>query len=479
MENTGSGILKIFLTSPPLTFIPPLALSVLEFLKEKDGFLVGGAVRDILLSKIVKDLDILIPGDHSVLSGEAFDNWSHVSFSKKGSLVRMIRKDIQIDISFYPPSIDSLAKNLGKRDFTINCLAIPLDDLSQKEICLVDPLGGLEDLNSRLIRATSESNLKKDPLRLLRAYRLKSNLGFEIEKNTLKIIKSLTKDIKKVSIERIRDELFLILDCDSYEVLRNLYEIGIISNILPELAEEEGMDQGPYHDYDVLEHTFQTLKELESLLKENLTPFKEYDLSNRNPSGRSYKALLKLAAILHDIGKPCCRVIEGEKIVFQGHEVKGMNMTSDIALGLKLSKKEKDALEKLIKNHLRAGYLFNQSNLTNKAMRSFITALGDDLYGALFLFLADALATRKETIIYKENYIDFCQKIVSFKHLIDKKSKPLLNGHEIMKLLSISPGIEIGRLLNLIAREQEDGKITNKKQARTYLKEVYFSRAFE
>lgn len=473
MENPQPWFLNINLGKKVSQSLPENSIEILRFLTGKDAFLVGGCLRDHLLGRPIKDIDILVIGNENVIDKYFVEKeFTRIVLSKKEPVVRYLKQGFTYDLTFCKNNSENkttFIDNLKKRDFTINSLAISLQEFDSQEVTLIDPTGGLSDLKAGRIKCFNPENMVSDPIRLLRAFRLQCLLKFEIDIYTLEQIKTNTSLINKVSFERIRDELSTIMEEESFTTIKQLSDIGLLDEIFPELSLGKEMFQGPYHDSDVLTHSLNTLKELEKLLITKYPGWFMSDINLKMASGRKYIFLLKLSALLHDIGKPLCLNYQNEKVSFTGHDKVGGELALKVGLRLKLSKKESQILKKLIDNHLRTGYLTDLKFVSDKAKRRLIATLGDDLGGALLLFLADALATRNEAKEYFSSYLKFCQDLIRFKNSRPRLKKLLLNGNEIMNIFSLKPGREVGRLTAILKKAQEEGIVKNKKQAEDYL----------
>ena len=287
-------------------------------------YLVGGAVRDLLMKKSHKDWDLTTdatPEEILKLFPEGFYENTFGTVGINTGLgvleVTTMRKEGEYKDSRRPSEVSwtkEINEDLGRRDFTINAIAIELDRTHPEPI-IVDPFSGQDDLAKKLIRSVGnpDSRFKEDALRLMRAVRLATQLEFEIEEKTLKSIKTNSGLIKNISGERIRDELFKILsDKLAFKGIILLRETGLLEIILPEVTDCFGIVQeGPNHDriYDIGEHNFLAL---------NFCP--------------SPDPLVKLAALLHDIGKvKTYRKDSAGNVTFFGHETVGANMTKMIA----------------------------------------------------------------------------------------------------------------------------------------------------
>ncbi len=473
MENPQPWFLNIKLEKKVSQSLPENSREILKFFTSKNAFIVGGCLRDHFLGRPIKDIDILVIGNEKGIDNFFLEReFTRIVLSKKEPVIRYLKQGFTYDLTFCKKNnenIVTLKDNLEHRDFTINSLAIFMQEFDSQEVTLIDPTGGLSDLKAGKIRCFNSINMVSDPLRLLRAFRLKYLLKFEIDNFTIEQIMMNTSLINRVSFERIRDELTIIMEEESYTTIKQLSDIGLLDKIFPELSLGRGMFQGPYHDSDVLTHSLNTLKELEKLLLTADSDWFISDINQKMSSGSKYIFLLKLSALLHDIGKPLCVNNQEGRVSFTGHDKVGGETALKIGLRLKLSKKESQILKKLIDNHMWVGCLIDLQLVSDKAKRRLIAVLGDDLSGALLLFLADALATRSQAKEYYLTYLKFCQDLIRFKNNLPKLKKLLLNGNEIMKLFSLKPGKEVGKLSSILKKAQEDGLVKSKKQAKDYL----------
>ncbi len=317
----------------------------------------------------------------------------------------------------------------------------------------------------------SERSFSDDPLRLLRAFSLSSQLNFKIEKNTFKKVCQLAARITDVAYERIREELFKVLEEEnSIEIIRQMDKVKILDKIIPQIRAMYGVSQGPYHHLDVWRHSLETLAQLEKLFEE-LNQHKKIQgyLKEKVAAGRSRKSIMKLGAILHDIGKPLAkRRLEG-KTVFYGHERVGRKISDDISGMLKLSTKEKFTLEKLIFWHLRPGYLAESVAPSKRAVFRFFRDAQEEGPAILLIGIADQRATRGPLTAHSDR--EHHEKVVM--DLIDyyfkkKEEKPfvrLINGNDLIRKLHLKPSPIFSQILREIEEKQAAGMIKTKKKA--------------
>ncbi|MCM8801066.1 MAG: HD domain-containing protein [Candidatus Omnitrophica bacterium] len=447
--------------------------------KKKRIYLVGGAIRDGLLSRIKynPDLDFCLKKGAINFSRQLSQRIKSgfVILDKQRAVCRLVKriKDKCFTLDFMDFRGKTIQEDLFHRDFTINALAVALDDYYTKGLknSIIDPYGGLRDLEARAIRVVNKKSFDDDPLRILRAFSHACLLGFKIQKDTLKLIRRKAKKLLNVSFERIRDELFKILEAPyAYHYLIQLERLKILRLIIPEIEIMRNVKQGPYHHLDVLRHSFETLKQLESLI-EQLKDKKEIQdyLNEIISSERRRRGLIKLGALLHDIGKPQARFKQDGKTKFYGHERIGLEFIERIAKRLKLSNIELDSLGKMVLWHLRPGYLADNENITPRAIFRFFRDTAQEALSILLLSLADQRATQgplttKESCIQHERVVfDLINQY--FKRQKEKKLKPLINGNDLIRRFNLQPSPLIGKILKETQELQAIGKLKNKKQA--------------
>jgi len=443
-------------------------------------YLVGGYLRDIFLGREKDNPDI----DFCLKRG-AINFGREVARQIKGGFVildkthgcgrvvkRMNNKIYTLDFTDFRGK--TLEDDLLHRDFTINALSIELEKFfaaGSIEDLTIDPYKGREDLKLKVVRLVNKKAFDEDPLRLLRAFSLAIIFGFKIDKETLKAIKLKAKGLSEVSYERIRDELFKILERPgSFVYLQQLDKLKILKIIIPEIEVMRGVKQGPYHHLDVWQHTLETIRQLELLITElkNNREVQDY-LDEIISPARSRRALIKLGALLHDIGKPAALRHEDGKTKFHGHERIGTDITKDIVERLKLSNDETDSLEKMVLWHLRPGYLADNQDLTPRAIFRYFRDTQKEGLSILLLSLADQRAT-KGPLTTRQSRVRH-EKVVSglikeyFRRKKEKKFPRLIGGDDLLKKFKLEPSPLIGKILREIEELQAIGKIRNKKEA--------------
>lgn len=415
-------------------------------------YLVGGAVRDILTGRPVDDWDLTTnatPEEILKIFPDGFyDNIfgtvgiSHPSCQNPYEITTF-RREFGYSDRRRPDKVEwgeSLDEDLSRRDFTINAMALKKTD---GEFSLIDPFNGQKDLESKIVRAVGEADerFSEDALRMMRAIRIATELGFTIEEKTLDAIKKNASLINKIAKERVKEELFKILSSaypqDGMIILRNA---GLMVEILPEFEKTFGVEQkspGRHHIYDVGTHSLMALKNC-----------------------KSQDPVVRFATLIHDIGKPqTYKKLESGVITFYNHEVISTKIAVNIADRLKFSKKEKDELITLVRWH----QFTVDERQTDSAIRRFIRNIGkENINDMLALRIADRLGGgARETSWRLEEFK---------KRLIEVQKEPFtvkdlkIDGNDVMKVLRLRSGPMVGEILNTLFEEVVEKKIPNEKE---------------
>ncbi|MBU1125545.1 MAG: HD domain-containing protein [Candidatus Omnitrophica bacterium] len=446
--------------------------------RKKDLFLVGGLIRDALLRRESQEPDFdLCLKEGAIAFARPLAKQLKAGFvvldKEHGAcriVVRLDQKNYTLDFTDFRAK--TLEKDLCLRDFTINAIGLSLKEvLAQKEAHFVDPTGGMKDLRDKIIRVPGPESFAQDPLRIVRAFSFSAALDFAIEPKTLRMAHLQRKKLPLVSLERIRDEFFRLFEAEaSYKRLVSMDECGILKVIIPEIKPMRNRYQGPYHHLDIWKHTLETIKKYEELLGElaRNCDIQEY-LRTPLSRGRTRRALIKLGALLHDIGKPAAQRRRDGKIKFHGHERIGMHISKEIAKRLKLSNDEIRALEKMVMWHLRPGYLGDTDRPTARAVFRYFRDTQEEAVSTLLLSIADQRATRgrlttKAAVIQHERV---ALRLIKeyFRRKKEKKPARLINGDEVMHRFRLSPSPLVGKILSEIEEQCAIGKITTKKEA--------------
>lgn len=438
-------------------------------------WLVGGALRDtyLKLKKELVDFDFCIERETLAVAKEFAKHISSklIILDKDNESFRVVlkKKSKFYTYDFTRMRGENLKEDLALRDFAINTLAI---SLSEKKLKLIDCFCARKYMKRKVIGVIKDEVIPQDPLRILRGFSFVANYGFRINARTLKLMVKHKGLIKDVSKERVNEELFKILASnDSYKVIKTMDQLKIIDQFIPEIIRMRGIHQGAYHHLDVWKHSLEALRQLELIFTKRLVKNKEIvSYLNQEIAGKRRRIqIIKLACLLHDIGKPMAKKKLKNKMTFYAHEKIGRDLAGKIADNLRLSLREKTTLMKLIFWHLRPGYLADQVNPTRRAVYRFFRDTQEEGVAVVILSFADWRATRGPLTDAKKrkSHEEVMLGLVD-KYFAEKKKKPLpkiIDGHSIMKKLKISSGPMVGAILQKIKEEQALGKISTKQEA--------------
>lgn len=456
---------------------------------------VGGLIRDCLRNEVptFADIDLIVqPKSQTLavceyivklLSPDSLSPTTHYFvLDQERDTYRITHPSFQMDINGIRG--ETLRDDLFHRDFSINSLCYSLADVanalsySLDQLPLIDFFGGLRDLLHSKVRSQNPQSFVEDPLRILRAFRFAGYLHGSIEENTLHKMIEAKEKLSQISPERIRDEFCSILkNPNAYSLLRDMDKWNILEVFFPFLPLFQDIDETYTSKLQVKHHTLSIVSYLEQILEsihrhlfpywEILEPVLEQTIS----PGRSYEVLLKIAGLLHDIGKPSTLTLEGDRLRFFNHETVGSSMAKEWMQLMRFSNAEIDWIQKMIERHMRPHNLSNAEKLTPKAQYRFFRETEEQGVPLLLLALADAYATRLIPMGELKEYEQFVRDMLTFYSIPEQiKPLPFLNGHEIMELLSLSPSRKIGELLEELLELQSLQLIQNKEHAITYLK---------
>ena len=433
--------------------------------------LVGGPVRDALIGRPVHDLDFTTdarPDDIVRVVGPIADAIWDVG-RKYGTIGARLGDDT-VEITTYrsdsydgttrKPEVefgDTLEGDLLRRDFTVNALALRLP-----EVRLVDPSGGVEDLIAGVITTPSSPQISfgDDPLRMMRAARFTAQLGFTVDEATREAMSSMAERIEIVSAERVRDELSKLLMADEpRRGVELLVETGLADEVIPEIPALRLEADEHHHHKDVYQHSLTVLDQAIGYEKE------------RHP-GEAPDLVLRLAAILHDIGKPATRRFEpGGAVSFYHHDVVGAKLAKKRLTALRFDKSTIDSVARLIELHLRF-FGYADAHWTDSAVRRYVRDAGPELERLHMLTRADVTTrNRRKADRLGFAYDDLETRIRELREQEEMDAvRPDLNGEQVMSILGIRPGREVGQAMRfLLELRLDEGPLGEEEATRRLL----------
>jgi poly(A) polymerase len=346
---------------------------------------------------------------------------------------------------------------------------------------VIDPSGGLGDLDDRVIRAADETVFTEDPVALLRAVRLAAQTGSTIEPRTELMIRTHSGLIGRVPAEVIGEELGRLLSAPgSGHFLSYMDEVGLLRAVIPEVDLVRGVIQPPEHRWDVLEHSLKTAEAFDYLLGQGSWPYADVirDL-DRPPEtddyfaakvgpGSNRAALLRMAALLHDVSKPSTRTVEpGGKVRFLGHARDGAVVAGVVAARLCFGRREARLLQTAIEHHLRPTQMGWPNLPTPRAINRFLRDTGEGATGILYLSLADHLATRGPALDEGNwrTHVETVKHVEAQRKQAPSRALQLVDGYDIMSFFSLSPGHRVGELLASVREAQASGEVSSREEA--------------
>lgn len=445
--------------------------------RQAEVFLVGGTVRELILGGRTPDLDLAVSRNTLELARDlaAALGGTYVLLDEQERTARVVAGDDILDLAeFRGPT---LVEDLKGRDFTINAVALDLAALlAGRTGELIDPCGGLADLTAGLVRMVARGNLAYDPLRLLRAYRFAATHGFEVTPETEAAIQDLAPNLSRVAGERLHYELFQLLPARrAAAVLRQLDRVGLLARIFPEIADMKGVHQNGYHHLDVFEHSLETVARLEEVLAAPAGFFTDNLAAaiREKAAVPVQAALLKVAALFHDVGKPQVqeRRVNPDRYTFYYHERVGVEIFQRAARRLRFSQVQTRAVTHYITWHMRPFLLlplFIRGELTARAMGRLVKAAKGELAGCFALAMADSLAGQgpQKPPDSDQRLADLAEAAWSFyqERFAPVQPPRLITGDDLCAL-GLSPGPEFRRLLAAVEEARWEGEISTREEA--------------
>jgi tRNA nucleotidyltransferase/poly(A) polymerase len=450
-----------------------------------DAWIVGGALRDELLGRPVRDVDVAVAGDPARAAralaadlrgpvfrlSEAFGAW------------RVIDRRAGRVYDFAPLQGESIEEDLAKRDFTVNAMARPaaLEALAgtgsgDATADLVDPLGGRADLETRTLRVLGPEAYESDPLRALRLARFAAELGFAPDPDTERLTRVAAARVADAAGERVFGELRRLVIADG--VLPGLEladRLGVLDAVLPELTALHGVEQSDYHHLDVYDHTLEVLAQLievEGSLDElfgadadRLRAVLAEPLADELTRGQA----LRFGALVHDIAKPATRDVRADgRITFMGHDAAGERMVHDLARRLRTSERFARFVGGLTRHHLVLGFLVHERPLGRAQVYAYLRRTAPVEVEVTLLSCADRLATQgRRGDEATAAHLELARELMAAALDWREQGPPRVpvRGDDLARELGIEPGPELGRLLAELEQAAYSGEASTREQA--------------
>lgn len=451
------------------------------------AYIVGGTVRDVLLDRATHDLDVSVQGSASNLARAFADEIGAAYFLMDESfdVARVIldREGGRDTIDFARVRGASIADDLATRDFTINGMAADAASWNGEADDVIDPFNGRADIEARRVRAISENVFKNDAVRLMRAARMEAELDFVMDADTEQQARRDVALIERASMERVRDELVKIVGAPNVgRNLRRLDALDLLGRVLPEVNPMRGVTQSPPHMYDVFEHTLYAVAAAEEAEREGYMnmaqgafgePLREH-FSKPVSAERTRREWLRLALLLHDMGKPFTRTVEAAgRIRFFTHDEVGAEMVEPALRRLKCSNDEIALVKTIVQHHMRPLHLA-LGGISDRAVHRFFRDTGDVGIDIAVHAWCDQRGTGQgvdtdESIALQSVIVRLLDR---YYHARAQVVSPptLINGDDIMQALHLPPGRRIRELLDSLREAQAEGQVSTREQAFDYIK---------
>ena len=468
---------------------PDILHAVEQFLRGQnvEAYLVGGAVRDGLLGKATRDIDVAVRADaHLVGRGMADRLGGHfVSLDETFDTTRVVvlaeGRKFSVDLASFDSSIDA---DLARRDFTIDAMAVSLRDALSGQWKLMDPHGGRVDAQNRTIRAVGSDVFRADPARMMRAVRLAASLKFSLDPDTAALIRRDAETVLSVSPERVREELLQTLaEEGARDSVRLLDELGLLSSVIPELDDARGVAQPKEHHWTVFDHMVESVGYAEQILGQGpademvmrlLPRFEgmEEHFADEVTDGHTRRTLLKLAVLLHDVAKPATKTIEPSgRMRFFGHADEGARIAGGILRRLRVGRRGVRLARSMIRHHMRPRQMAQEGALpTRRAVARYFRDLGDAALDTLYLNMSDFLAARGPELTEGQmaEQSKVIERVLDIGLQSERAPQPvqqLVDGNDIMAEFGLDPGPLVGMLLSAVAEAEATGRLNTREEA--------------
>lgn len=438
---------------------------------------VGGGVRDALLGRAVADVDVAVQGDARAAAARlaAAHGAGRFRLSRAFGAWRVQGGRLGPSVDITPVQGADLAEDLGRRDLTVNALAVPLEPGAGAR--LVDLHGGLADLEARRLRLVGPHALRDDPVRLLRLARIGEQLGFGVDPGTAARARADAGLVWTTAGERLADELLRIVRLPRPDRgFARLDEIGVLGALVPELEDCRGVEQSAYHHKDVLGHTLEVVEHCAEVCRDPEPVFRARAVRVAEAmaaplaDGLSARDALMLPGILHDMAKARTRLVTPEgRIGFPGHDRLGAEMSDALMRRLRTSTRLREFVVRCVRRHLPLGFLVHRTPLSLREIDRYLRLTAPSEVEIIVLSVADRLATRgprtSESAIRRHLVLAREVMDAHFALLDRGPVRPLLTGDEIARELGRAPGPWLAPVVEALREGQTVGAVTTRDQA--------------
>jgi tRNA nucleotidyltransferase/poly(A) polymerase len=445
---------------------------------------VGGIIRDTALGRRVTDID-LVTDKNPIMAADRFASrhgLGYVTLDEARCVARIVMgsgsRFKNVDVSLMQGA--AIDDDLRNRDFTINAVSARFDGAS---FAIHDPLGGLADMKSKTLRAVSPTSMRDDPVRVLRARRFENSHGLTPSPQIKGMAASAAHLLADVAGERVSQELLYIFrEPFSHHAITTMDGDGSLDFVFPELSPTRSAPQNPWHHLDVFAHSIETLSQMENVIAnppEWMTQWRktiDESLCEEVSGGWTLLEVLKIAALLHDVGKPGCAALsEDGKRTFYSHEIVGEALVTQAANRLRLPGAVRSGLGALVKNHLRPFNALHEGALSERSVYRFHRDLGPWAVPAVIHAVGDAMATQGPAVTEERRLAEWSAavKVLDYAERARKAPEPrepLLDGRDIMEVFGLPEGPLIGRLIALVKEAHALGEINTREAAVAFVK---------
>ncbi len=446
-----------------------------------DVYLVGGAVRDCVLGRQdIEDIDIVVTRAYeefvreltTALKGKA------IPWDFDQSRIFFKESDAWRHIDVAQCKGPDIVSDLEKRDFTINAMAVDLQAfLKDQSFVILDPLHGQRDIKEKRVALCGRTSFTDDPLRMLRAIRIARQTGFSISPDTFGVIKNQAHLLKNTAVERIKKELFTVLAlpnvCDSID---ELYASGVLSQLVPIVDGFTAIEQSEPHQFSLLEHSIKTVASVEDVIVSvsEASPIGSY-LDEPLEEGVTRKALLMFIALMHDSGKCKTQKNCSGRITFHGHDSVGAEINGEAAKNCGLGKRCRKIVQCVTKQHMRVLQLSMLETITERAKNRLISDCPDCFIETALLAVADSKATSDAREYDNEaaRITTLVNDLLSLYYSMrdETDAAPAVSGNDVISILGLSEGPEVGRILRDLYELECTGRISSREEALEWLKQ--------